>query len=914
MVRRARRVGRRRGRPARRAGWLLVYALGTLLGAAAVVVGVWLALDDRPGWGESEVSTTTTVAIAITTLLTVPAAALFSQWLSERRSRRPHPHGDDVEAARAHLRQAIAEARTGPETSQLAQMVRQTKVLESSAAALETTTPDDGLGQPRIMVGDRVLSLSDIKAEWDRSSHRLVILGEPGYGKTVAALALLRHVNGAVDRPGQPIAELFPLFEWYAWQRGHPGGRLEDWLADHLSATHGVEHDMAAALVGRGLVIPVLDGLDEVPPSHRRRCKDAIDAYAGLSEPFRRFVLTCRTTEYDELGPDWVDAEAQVHLIGLDADEVAGVLARQAARRPAWRRVAERWRDRDPRLVELFASPLRLTTALQVFDGDVDHHSDGLDELTGLAPVEADNLLWDRLLRQTDGYDGATGGQVRGYLQFLAEGMERSGRQALWLHDLHLYPADRREVIGRFTAILGGITAVVTAVAVGAVGSLVLSPLGAVLVSGAAFVAVLAWWTIARDSIEEAQAEPSFVRPALSSEPEPESGTGTGTESGEAAGGPSGRLGGMGPAALLRGSLRPGLVRGFAQGQVLGAVLGLVLTVPLAVAGAYTALWGAGVSGGLSRAFTTGLRTYVVAGLCTGVSFAVVTALGPWLFHHWLRRHLAAEGRLPRRLPEFLEWCTEPQRGWLRGPVGYEFRHRTLRDHLAAEAEAGIGADGQVGHDGGADERAEDGSAADERGDVGDVLLEGAMEVGLAALAVMALLVAAIWVIGGFFALAVPEFRAVHVDGDRPESWWSAEFPGRNGATWDVRVHTWGLPAGGDIRSTYHAGNDGLLVPSSSRVGSLHGYLAVEGCDAVRVTWQITADGDSIARGRLEAYDDVAVPPADKRSALGEVGVPPDRRDPTFVITARRTDGADCAASLHWRDPGFDTPGLGSLR
>lgn len=52
-----------------------------------------------------------------------------------------------------------------------------------------------------------------------------------------------------------------------------------------------VDAAVARELVGARLVLPVLDGLDEIARvEHRRACVDAIDAYAERSAQHRPFV------------------------------------------------------------------------------------------------------------------------------------------------------------------------------------------------------------------------------------------------------------------------------------------------------------------------------------------------------------------------------------------------------------------------------------------------------------------------------------------------------------------------------------------------------------------------------------------------------------------------------------------------
>src|SRR4029077_2878822 len=104
-----------------------------------------------------------------------------------------------------------------------------------------------------------------------------------------------------------------------------------------LSSTYPqLPRAIAVALLDAELVLPVLDGLDEVPRTHRLACKEAIDAYAERSPPFRPFVLTCRAREYADLAPDWMAADHRIRLIGLEADQVMSVLEEQTAGRAGW--------------------------------------------------------------------------------------------------------------------------------------------------------------------------------------------------------------------------------------------------------------------------------------------------------------------------------------------------------------------------------------------------------------------------------------------------------------------------------------------------------------------------------------------------------------------------------------------------
>jgi hypothetical protein len=220
---------------------------------------------------------------------------------------------------------------------------------------------------------------------------------------------------------------------------------------------------VARELVDAGLLVPVLDGLDEISSVEDRRvCVDAIDAYAERGAPHRAFVLTCRAREYYELAPDWVRDDERVVLVGLQPDQIQDKLAEpQIAGRPTWNALRQQQAAGDAAIDELFRSPLRLAIALQVYrDRDP-------SELLSLPAIQARKRLWDLLLEtDAEGFSTATPKRVRAWLSWLANRMRDTGRQRLMLHELALMDPDSRRARREFRVLVG--------VAVGAYGGLAL--------------------------------------------------------------------------------------------------------------------------------------------------------------------------------------------------------------------------------------------------------------------------------------------------------------------------------------------------------------------------------------------------------------------------------------------------------
>ena len=182
-------------------------------------------------------------------------------------------------------------------------------------------------------------------------SGRLVVLGKAGSGKThvVTRLAL-----GMLDlrAPDDPVPVIFSLRSW-----NPTTDALRAWLVAQLERDHPAlaRNAVAHALVAAGLVLPVLDGFDEIPDALRRA------ALAALSNTDTPLVLTSRRDEYaaaTSTAHALREATA-VELADLTAEDLADYFPRATADRPGGGLL---W---EPVLAELRAQPRGpLATAL----------------------------------------------------------------------------------------------------------------------------------------------------------------------------------------------------------------------------------------------------------------------------------------------------------------------------------------------------------------------------------------------------------------------------------------------------------------------------------------------------------------------------------------------------------------------
>ncbi|MCI3245706.1 NACHT domain-containing protein [Streptomyces spinosisporus] len=184
-------------------------------------------------------------------------------------------------------------------------------------------------------------------------TRRLLVLGGPGAGKTVLlsrlVLGLLhRRMTSAAGPHSSAVPVLFPLATWnptrqdlYAWMAERLASDYPT-LAEPAPTRYG-QIDRARALLGRRLILPVLDGFDEIPTPLRAAALSAINEALPMGHPV---VLSSRVGEYRNVlyphsgVPARLAGAAGIELRPLDAEDVAAYVQRDAG---ASGYAADRW-------------------------------------------------------------------------------------------------------------------------------------------------------------------------------------------------------------------------------------------------------------------------------------------------------------------------------------------------------------------------------------------------------------------------------------------------------------------------------------------------------------------------------------------------------------------------------------------
>lgn len=168
---------------------------------------------------------------------------------------------------------------------------------------------------------------------FEQHGRSLLILGPAGSGKTTQLLLVAREL---IDGAQEAVPVVLTLSAW-------KGERLdlEEWLASELRAKYHVPGSFSSAWLRSGLIMPLLDGLDEAPPAARGDAIRAINAAVARGR-LPGILVTSRSAEYGALGERLgLSTALCLHpLAPRSVDEFCATLARSAALPPElWERL-----------------------------------------------------------------------------------------------------------------------------------------------------------------------------------------------------------------------------------------------------------------------------------------------------------------------------------------------------------------------------------------------------------------------------------------------------------------------------------------------------------------------------------------------------------------------------------------------
>ncbi|MDF5727841.1 MAG: NACHT domain-containing protein, partial [Rhizonema sp. PD38] len=128
----------------------------------------------------------------------------------------------------------------------------------------------------------------------DDIAGRLLILGQPGAGKTTMLIKLTDElVKRAQNNQADPVPVLFTLSDWKKDYQN-----IKDWLVEQLKSKYGVRKDIGRQWVANQEIIPLLDGLDELAAERQEKCVIQINEFLNPKNWNSPLVICSRIEEY----------------------------------------------------------------------------------------------------------------------------------------------------------------------------------------------------------------------------------------------------------------------------------------------------------------------------------------------------------------------------------------------------------------------------------------------------------------------------------------------------------------------------------------------------------------------------------------------------------------------------------------
>ncbi|GIG93063.1 hypothetical protein Pen02_79990 [Plantactinospora endophytica] len=290
-----------------------------------------------------------------------------------------------------------------------------------------------GPGLPLVLDGDAGEIVTRFR---ELPNRQLVILGAPGAGKSVLAMLL---AAGLLERASdeQRVPVLIAINDWQA--RSVP---LDRFLRCGLVRGHhrvlaefGDPDRVARWLFAQHRILPVLDGLDELPAAERSDAVRQLDEY-GLRG--HHLVVTSRGVEYEDAvrsGGTILTKAAVVEIEPVEAGTAIAYLSYPELRTRLWEPVFREMRSNpDAPVSRTLTSPLMIALARSAYEREP--HQPG-ELLAFTTPEAVARRLMDVFVTAAYEAPGALPpDRARRYLSTLAYHMYERGTRDLNLWDV----------------------------------------------------------------------------------------------------------------------------------------------------------------------------------------------------------------------------------------------------------------------------------------------------------------------------------------------------------------------------------------------------------------------------------------------------------------------------------------------
>lgn len=201
-------------------------------------------------------------------------------------------------------------------------------------------------------------SIADVFIQ--QEAQTLLILGEPGGGKTTILLELAQKlIDGAKKDSNEPIPVVFILSSW----RPKKLQKFADWIIHELKIRYKVSPTLGKKWVEDQRMLLLLDGLDEVKAEFRKACVNSLQQF--LNEYNLTEIVVCsRVADYDAISIR-LEFQRAIYIQPLTLEKINHALEIAGNQLESVKKLLET----DTVLQELSMSPLILNVIALAYHG-----------------------------------------------------------------------------------------------------------------------------------------------------------------------------------------------------------------------------------------------------------------------------------------------------------------------------------------------------------------------------------------------------------------------------------------------------------------------------------------------------------------------------------------------------------------
>jgi len=135
-----------------------------------------------------------------------------------------------------------------------------------------------------------------------KKHQKIILLGDPGAGKTTELLQLAKTLLANIDDNDEPIPVIFELTTWEPYQK------IETWLVERLEIKYKIPEHIGKELLNNGKILPLLDGLNE-QDDNLEKCLASIKSFVHDSQE-RQYsyeqplLVCCRLRDFEKNNKD----------------------------------------------------------------------------------------------------------------------------------------------------------------------------------------------------------------------------------------------------------------------------------------------------------------------------------------------------------------------------------------------------------------------------------------------------------------------------------------------------------------------------------------------------------------------------------------------------------------------------------